>query len=52
MATEDEGGEDVSRKLSLTTVRGRNIKTEEDLTVARQQREKGEEYVFSSSLRG
>lgn len=45
MVTEEEDGEDVSRKLSLTTARGREIKTVEDLGWARREREKGEEYV-------
>lgn len=46
VATEGEDSEDVSRKLSLTTARGREIRTVEDLELARREREKGEEYVF------
>jgi hypothetical protein len=45
VVTEEEDSEDVSRKLSLTTARGREIKTVEDLGLARREREKGEECV-------
>lgn len=46
VVTEEEDSEDVSRKLSLTTARGKDIKTAEDLGLARRERERGEECVF------
>lgn len=46
MVTEEEDSRDVSRKLSLSTARGKEIKTVEDLVLARRERERGEEYVL------
>ncbi|GAM37378.1 hypothetical protein TCE0_023f07252 [Talaromyces pinophilus] len=51
VVTEEEDGGDESRKLSLTTARGREIKTVEDLALARKERERGEE-ILRSKLAG
>lgn len=45
MVTEEGDSEAASQRLSLTTIVGKEIKTAEDLSLARQEREKGEEYV-------
>jgi hypothetical protein len=47
VVTEEEDSEAPSKRFSLTTIRGREIKTAEDLGLARQEREKGEECVHS-----
>lgn len=47
MVTEEEDSEAASKRFSLTTTRGREIKTAEDVGLARQEREKGEECVHS-----
>ncbi|EED15945.1 conserved hypothetical protein [Talaromyces stipitatus ATCC 10500] len=47
VVTEEEDNEAMNRRLSLTTTRGREIKTAEDLSLARHEREKGEEILRS-----
>uniref|UniRef100_A0A093V5P9 Uncharacterized protein n=1 Tax=Talaromyces marneffei PM1 TaxID=1077442 RepID=A0A093V5P9_TALMA len=47
VVTEEGDSEAASQRLSLTTMVGKEIKTAEDLSLARQEREKGEEMLRS-----